>query len=549
MSEKLAGKIELREHSTTIEGHLDVGDFQRALDIHQVFVKEYGDEDNIFKQICLLPEPARTQISATLAELYDYQGDYPRAHKLLERYESALVSEEFVDWGIPLRAKLQLVQYLRLRGYPEGAIRATEKIKKQCEEKEDSRSVGDCCFYLVRLHVQRHNYKAAEQYYEEGLEQFSLEARSQKGEVHPALRWRLGLIFLTAGHARWRVGELTKASYRLYLAEGYLENTGDTIRKGTVALGIGCALRSKGEYQRALIEFEKALECYKKVGKVGHELNTARAFMNIGSTLLSLASFDAMYYIDGAKENLQKALDISERIENIPQQAEVWIRLSWLKLAHEVNSPKEGEAYARKALSLCKKTINSSSSRSLIFEGNIALGNACMQQGRLIEADKCFRIAFDTARDIDTDKCRLEAHLALAEFYCQSHRHLRLAIEHDHHAKEILGRSPNKYLERKEKRIASEIQNAKRKVFVLEADDEMFKKANLMKELTQQLQIWLIQIVDEKTDGNKTAMAKMLGMSRPGLDKLMKRLPLNNEVSLPENTPWATHGMSPSESS
>jgi tetratricopeptide (TPR) repeat protein len=519
MSEKFSGQIEIEKHIATIEESFDIGDFQRVLDVHTAFLEGHGGEEKIFEQIRLFPEPAQKQITVTLAELYDYQGQYSRVQELLKRYENAIISGEFIEWDITPRAKLQIVQYLRTHGNIEKAVRTAEKIKKQYDEQGDFLSFGDCCCCLARLHAQCHDYKAAEQYYKEGLEHFSLEAQVQTGEISPAIRWRLGIIFSSGGYARWRVGELTKASKRLHAAEGYLENTGDVVRKGTVALGIGCILRSKGDHKSALGEFEKALEYYKKVG---HQLNIARALMNIGSTFLSLGSFDAMGYIQLAEERLQQALDISKQIGNIRQKAEILIRFSWLKIAHEVNNPIEGEQYAQKALSLNRR-INSP---LIAFDGTIALGNAYMQQGKFNEAEECFKIAFKKAQEIDADKCKLEAHLALAEYYCYSLRHLHLAIEHDNYAKEILGQIPNNYLKRKEEKIANEIENAKQKVFIIEADNEIFRNFNL-KELMQQLQVWAIRIADERTNGNKTAMAKMLGLSRPGLDKLIKRLPLN----------------------
>jgi len=548
----------------TLDALIEVGNFRKALERQGAELQKVGGRKAVLAQLDQLSasQPAlAAHAAATLAELAMYLGRTPAAEPLLGRYRS---DAGFLDLAIPTRAKLQMAEYLHLTRATPDAVKMTQELKDRLTEAmrkavtvkdlkaqcQIVRDLGDCDCMLATLYSRQHRYQMAERAYEEGLAQLytheeglaRVYARVPAASKR-ALQWRLGLLMLIGGYGRWRVGQLTTASNRLHQARDYLQATGDFIRHGAVALGMGCVHRSLGAYDQALTDFLDAGRRYAERGAADrHEANMVRAWMNEGVTHQALASTKEQEQekrdcLQKADQALQRAEELASRLNNPWLTAEVCIRRNWYYLDAAVKEPWKGLDEAHKALQQGRLIT----SDLLIFEANIALGNAYLQladdpraaqhcpdltlEQCPSEAEKCFVAAFEKAQQLRAGKFIVEAHLALADLYCHLPRRLLLAQDHYSQAKAELEREPNDFLDKKAEKIATVLARVSNEIFRVDARHPVFKDSEPsgLKDLIHELQQWTIARAAAQTHFNKTAMARKLRVSRVGLDKLIKR--------------------------
>lgn len=548
----------------TVDALIEVGNFRKALERQETELQKFGERKAVLAQLDQLSasKPAlAAHAAATLAELAMYLGRTNAAELLLGRYKS---DAGFLDLAIPTRAKLQMAEYLHLSRATHEAVEMTQHLKDRLTEAmrkavkvkdlkaqcQIVRDIGDCDCMLATLYSRQHRYQMAEHAYEEGLAQLYAHEEGL-AQVHArvpaaskrALQWRLGLLMLIGGYGRWRVGQLTTASNRLHQAQDYLQATGDFIRHGAVALGMGCVHRSLGDYDQALTDFLDAGKRYAERGAADrHEANMVRAWMNEGVTHLALASTKEQDQgkrdcIQKADKALQRAEELASRLNNPWLTAEVCIRRNWYWLNSAVKEPWKGIDAARKALQQGRLIA----SALLIFEANIAMGNAYLQladdpraaqhypdltpEQCTNEAQKCFVAASEKAQQLGAGKFIVEAQLALADLYCHLPGRLLLAQQHYKWARAELEREPNDFLKKKAEKIETVLAGVSNEIFLVDEHHRVFKDSEPsgLKDLIHELQQWTIARAAAQTHYNKTAMARRLRVSRVGLDKLIKR--------------------------
>lgn len=176
-----------------------------------------------------------------------------------------------------------------------------------------------------------------------------------------------------------------------------LDTTSDPIAQANVVHTLGALRRSQGQYPQATDLLSKARKLYEQVG---HQLNRARAWTDLGRTHLCCSDFakarDCFNNADDAKADSPR------------HDAENALWRCWLALK------KPGYGTPTEALALAE-TAAANTSYSLKVEGGIAVGYALAAKGDLDRAGKAFREAA-AAADVP-GKHRVNALLSLSQFY------------------------------------------------------------------------------------------------------------------------------------
>jgi tetratricopeptide (TPR) repeat protein len=294
---------------------------------------------------------------------------------------------------------------------------------------------------------------------------------------------------------------------------------------------LGCILRSRGDIDKSIKAFESAQKDYEEHK---HQNNLSRALMNIGVARLYKAHIKENQdrNLEVAKENLELAREVAKSIENLRQEAEILVRLSWLYQSDGMSNVEEAERYAKKALAYSTKVR----SYSTMIEAEIALGYCEIIRSEYEKAHIYFEGALKKAYEQGIFKLKVDAHLSLAELSCTERvRNIYSATLHCEKAKKILPTDSSHYLTKKLEKIEKIIEDSREGVFCVTADVITSKRLGL-KELERKLQIWAVEQAMRETKEQKGATASMLALSRPGFNKLWKRLFQNNAKNPSESS-------------
>ena len=492
----------------TLEDPLRVGDFRTALGALESRIAE-----GVLKTLSTIPlsDVNRSVFSAYAAELFFYRGENGRACELLEPYvakpDLLLMSEK-----VPPRAKLQLSEYYYSLRQFQHAIVIAHDVAKQCEAKNDLIGTGESFYYVQRAYSRVPDYEKIDDYHDAALESFARVGIDQPEEP-VGVEWRIGQVLLVSGFAHYRAGDLTKATALLCTARWLLRKTGDFLNIANVEQSFGCILRSKGIYAESLRALEYARQHYEKVED---HVNLSRVAMNIGRTYLGIG--DPLQ----AKDHLQDAFSVAQRIEHTRQAAEVLIWLSWLYQTDECLDLKEAERCAQEAIHTSLKAEVKSD--HAFIEGKLALGHCRVHQQMLKRAQDNFMTALDRAAELGIPKLEMKAHLSLAELYCiPAFKDLHKAVRHHEKVKTMCAPHCSQDLCDRSDRVWEIIRASQDKVFVVTAD-QIVEEGVGLKEVERKFQAWALERALEATRGRRGAMAEMLKLSRPGLDKMQQRL-------------------------
>jgi len=470
------------------------------------------EKRRFFDWVHRLPPSDRLRAkSATLAaELYFYHGENKKAQALLAEYATRPELLWAMGEDVTPRAKLQVAEYFYSRREFGRAVEIGEEILSQCKKENDPWGIGESCYYLLRFCSRREQFDQAEQYGDQALASFA-QAGMAYDEEPIGIRWRIGLVLLVAGHAKWRAGYLGKAMSKLQVAQLLLKKAeGDPIGKANVKHSIGAILRSKGEYEKALRLLEQAHKLYRAAK---HQLNISRVQLAIGRVHLDVGNWN------DAKKYFEEALEIAGKIENPRQKAEILICMSWLYLEDANSDWPMAERYAQEAIKLSVRSAMN------LIEAKIALGHYRLRQRDYKKAQDNFEQALVRANELGIAKLQVNAYLSLAELYCdQPVSNLRSAEYHYEQAKNILTQDFSHYLRKKAERVRRDINSisSQSKLFVVTVDDIASNQG--LKELTVRLQRWAVEKAIEAAGGKKSRAAKKLKLSRQSLDKTLKRL-------------------------
>ena len=426
-------------------------------------------------------------------------------------YASSPDDVEQATNGISPRAKLQLAEFFYSLRRVEEAVRTAHEVLRQCETASDALGIGEACFYLERFYRLLNRSDDVEQFADRAIESFCQVPASAGDEVK--IRWRLGLVLSVVGFGSWRAGNLARAMSRLSLAEWLLDGTGDFVNIANVQQSLGCIRRSQGDYDGALSLFKEAREQYEEAG---HRLHISRVLANEGVAYLEKREWE------NAKKKLEAAYALSAGIGDASQKSEVLIWLSWLyqQASTELRDLTKAATYAKEAIHI----VSESGPNPRSVEARIALGYCRLTEKKYGWAQADFERALEEAEKLETLKLQVNALLSLAELNCaQPVKDLRSAVEHCRKAEKLLTPlRPNvsRHLLDKLERTQKRIERSRSEIFTVTVEN----LGRGLKEAEEQLQIWALQRAMEMAKGNKSRAAKMLGLSRPGLDKMLKRL-------------------------
>ena len=491
-----------------LEDPLRVGDFRTALQKLESLVAE-----GALKTLSKMPlsDATRVVFSAYAAELFFYRGENGKACELLEPYV-AKPDLLLMSVDMPPRAKLQVSEYYYSLRQFQQAIVIAEDIAKQCEMQHDLIGTGESFYYVQRAYSRVHDYDKIDRYHNQALESFARVGIDQPEEP-VGVEWRIGQVLLVSGFAHYRAGDLTRATALLCTARWLLRKTGDFLNIANVEQSFGCILRSKGIYDESLRALEFARQHYETVED---HVNLSRVAMNIGRTYLGMGEASR------AKNHLQEAYAVALRIQHTRQTAEVLIWLSWLYQTDDCLDLKEAERCAQEAIHASLKAEVKSD--HAFIEGKLALGHCRVHQQMLKRAQDNFMNALNKAEELGIPKLEMKAHLSLAELYCMpAFKDLQNAVRHHEKVQKLCLPNCSQDLCDRSDRVWETIRASQDAVFVVTADQIIGEGLGL-KEVERKFQAWALDRASEATRGRRGAMAEMLKLSRPGLDKMQQRL-------------------------
>jgi tetratricopeptide (TPR) repeat protein len=488
-----------------IEGFLNVGDFRSALPIAtRDFVALALQKE--------IPDDLRIRALAVAAELSSYLGRDDEARELQSRYVARDAGRALlVRKGTSARAKHALVveHYYSLRDF-DGAKRAAETILGYCESDGDTVGAAVAAYGLARCHMRLHrsssavheacNLSIARFLRVAGVSKVGFE--TTKG-VDLFLRWRLGLLYLLKGLARWDSGDLEMGMSRLLIAKWCLLGTGDFIALANVEHSIGTILRSTGDHAQAIEVLERARASYKDAN---HHLNFARCLTSIGRAQIDLEAFES------AKNSLESALVEAEKAANGRQQAETMVWLSWLhRSASAAAAPWASVAIAERYAKLAAD-VDIPSKAYISSEAAIALGHCRLAQRDVGAAEKCFLLALANAGE-RFPKLKIHAQLSLAELHCSpGARDYSEATRYFVDAKNGLNRASTWYLAEKHKKVGALIAASESEFWSI-TTDKLY--ADGLKRTVEAVKEWALDRVSQEK-GSLRSRARKLRLSATG---------------------------------
>ena len=507
---------------TRVEACLHVGDFPAAA--HAWHTLEAG---GWLARVSGLPRTDRTRLRtvAIAAELAFDQGRPEAAQTVLADYLAH--PDDFLapENGLSVHAKLQLAEWYYARRESTIAVHLAERLLAACDPERyaaDGRvperypsvrpyleDLGELHYYLARFYSRLHKYAAVDQHGDQALEAFARAALMYPGAQEPLrIRWRIGLILMVAGFTHWRAGQLAKATSQLQTAKWLLHPTQDVISQANVEQYLGGLLRSQGQYAAALASLARAQAIYRREH---HPRELSRVQTEMGRTYLEQGAYDQ------ADASLRAALAFARRIQQVRDEVESLICLSWLAQHRGPEQLEMAAGYAARALAL-----KVADGEVLGIEAKLALGHCRLQQGRYAEAQKHLEVALAHATAVGIATHQIRAHLALAELWlAPSVKDLYTAMQHYRHAATLLATTASPHLQQVALRVKHTLDTSQGELFVLSADDLW---AVGLKATAQRLQIWAIERALQQAHGRKSDTARRLQLSRPGLEKMWARL-------------------------
>jgi tetratricopeptide (TPR) repeat protein len=443
----------------------------------------------------------------SVAELHAYLGENERAQQLLAPY--IVDSRVFIggDVDIPIRAKLQIFEFFYSKREFSRAIDIGLILRQQAAEKGDLWGEGEALYYLARVYSRLDEYMAVDDCCEQATQRF---AACAPIAGNSGVSWRIGQVSLAAGWSRWRRGDLTAATSKLYVARWLLGSTGDFISSANVDNTLGILFRSQGRYDDSLRALDDARRQYEMAG---HRLNLARALTNIGRTYLDQGDSR------NAAHHLESALALVGAIDHLRQRAEVLLCLSWVHQRSADPDMKTAALYAKEAADLAANDrVNS---RWLRVESSLALGHCRRADRDYPEAARLFHVALAEASEHRLRKLEATAHLSISDLHCglgdisNAHRHL-------HKADAILTRDSSHYLTDFAKRISERLDRMQSDFFIV-TNKELNAGGAKLRDVERRYDAWAIREALALTNNRKGRAAKLLGISRQALDKRLRR--------------------------
>jgi tetratricopeptide (TPR) repeat protein len=500
------------EGLTRVEDCLKVGNFAAATHAWHTF-----EARGWLARLSGLPRtaPARLRAVAIAAELAFDHGQPQEAQAVLADYVASLDEFLAAENRLSVHAKLQLAEWYYARRESHLAVHIAERLLAQCKPECYAHArpyleeLGEIHYYLARFYSRLHRYAAVEQHGDQALEAFARAGMQDPGVDEPiTIRWRIGLVMMVAGFASWRAGHLSKATSQLHTAQWLLHPTKDAISQANVEQYLGCIQRSQCQYDTALASLERARAIYIREH---HPRELSRVCTEIGRTYLEQGDYGQ------AEHHLQDALAFARQIKHVRDEMEIFVCLSWL---YQHRGPEQLEVaaeYAARAMA-----VKVADGEMLLIEAKLALGHCRLRQGKYDEAKNNLEVALAKADALGISRHQISAHLSLAELLlAPSLKDFYTALHHYSQAETLLEHTPSPHLKRVAMQVKHKIDESQGELFVLSAEDLLTLG---LKETQKRLQIWAIERALQQAKGQKTETAQRLHLSRPGLDKMWRRL-------------------------
>ena len=466
----------------------------------------------------------RIRAATLVAQLYFYVGDQEKAQPLLKAYADQ-EAEFLAQKDIPLKAKLQIAELHYAYRKFNNMLDLGQELLRQHESKHDFFNLGLIFHELARGHYRKDDFADTERYCDqaighltcgstlEGLRQADAggtEVREQMIRV----AWRMGLVLYTKGHAAWVAGNLPKAKSKLAPAWFFLSATGDFIHQGLVEHDLGCIAQAEGRYYDALRHFTKAEGEYRKIS---HTVHHARLYLHWGDAHRVGDRESQITNLKLAEEYYDKALAFARKIEDKRLTARALTALCVLYQQDECLDLDKAYAYINDAFKILREMSNN---RRSVLQAKFALGTCHMKRGDYTTAEKFLGAALSDAWDLKVPYFEAQAHLHLAELYCDTPmRDLQKASEHYQRAGELIDQNEAPYeVQKMFAKMRARIFYARRSSLVINADD-IKEGGKSLKEIMALTRTWASETAMERAYDNKTKAAELLNITRAGFER------------------------------
>lgn len=473
----------------------------------------------------------RIRAATLIAQLHFYVGAPEKAQQLLKAYADQ--QAEFLALeDIPLKAKLQVGELHYAYRRFNSALDVGKELLSQCESQHDFFNMGLSYHQLARGHYRKDDFADTERYCDQAIEHLTrastleglrqadaggTEAREQLIRV----AWRMGLVLYTKGHAAWIAGNLPKAKSKLSPAKFFLSATGDFVHQGQVEHDLGCIAQAEGRYHDALGHFKKADGEYRKIP---HTVHRARLYLNWGDAHRVGDRLSLLRNLKLAEECYDEALAFARKIGEKRLIARALTALSVLYQEDECLNLDKAHAYSEEAVKILGRMSNN---RRSVLQAKFAHGTCRMKRGEYTAAENFLGVALSDARDLKVPYFEAQAHLHLAELYCDTPiRDLQKASEHYQRAGEIIDKNEAPYeVQKMFAKMRDRIFYVQRSSLVINAEDIKEEDGISLKEIGGRARTWAIEMAMKKANNNKTKAAQLLRITRAGFEKVLSRTP------------------------
>lgn len=468
----------------------------------------------------LLTDRATIEGTLMLAETQFYQGNAQGAEELLKPYFSEHAHYVQITVGLPMRYRLQLVEYYySQRTKSDNGLQTAEELAnelaKSCSTQDTTFERGEVLYFLMRIQHRRNQYESMGTLAMNAISAFTDSDPCDK--PLPRVRWRIALVCLVYGIAAWRHGQNEQASARLHLAEWLLRTIEDPLNQARVNHSLGAMYRAIGNtdtMDKGYDLLKKARDGYEK----NDHLNRARIHRELGHYWLFQDSFDR------AEVEFAEAMGHAKQLYSRIQESEILMWKLWL--AFYKLEKKDGDV---------DKIIRTGKQTLLLLDGmqgthiaadlNLLIGQCYLRKKDGVSAEKSFTEALQIAKEYRLFKHEVHAELSLCHVYMDRDDvqavkvHYLRAIE-DVYPKGKFARSA--FLLKKRKVVEDWLDRHNLNMFLRTSSDAHTSKMSMDARL-KEYELWLAGQVYEAESKNLERTRIRLEIPRQRLSMLLEK--------------------------
>lgn len=446
------------------------------------------------------------------------KGETPHTTQIREKAIANFVNMTIT---IPVRWRLQLGELLYSFRLFDAAKTLANQLVGECRNMDKEFEQGEIEFFRLRIAHRQAMYNEMLDSAMLAMTAFATSSSSKivsedaKQKERPdRVRWRLGQLLLSFGSGVWKFGDPHRGIARLHLAEWMLAELPDKLSLANAKQAIGSMYRAQGQFpEKAKWYLEQALEAYEGLN---HDLNVSRAWTSLGAYWISQKNPGE------AQRCLSNAMTSAEKARSRRQRAEIFVWRSWIA---------QGEGNRQRALEEGEKALNLLDKRDepfAIVEAYLAIGSAYLMKDNSLrmedtfaQAERNLTEALKIAKEYKLRKQHINVLLTLGELRC---RQLDFPRAWDYYAEATTKIFPDdkfpdsEYLRKKRDDLKKQLDRSN--VFYL-TFEEALEKEKILDDCRYNLDLWLINTMRKKEDGNTEKAAEELGISRQRLSRYL----------------------------